>query len=189
MAFASAELSCDNGRESSGTPVNEPLALVDGVPDGLSLADWAEQNDVGKTTSYALVKILKALGIEPRFVRKKGAAKPSPFLEGDALAAINHLLMQHRDGKSIGQLEADHTAAIVTASQPSKPTAPASISSESDDKAAGGDLLDRLRALKLAQTTGMVLTTREARWILGRKPVANKTLERVGVNAWQALTN
>ena len=169
--------------------MNEPLALVDGVPDGLLLADWAEQNDVGKTTSYALVKILKALGIEPKFVRKKGAAKPSPFLEGDALAAINHLLMQHRDGKSIGQLEADHTAAIVTTSQPSKPAASASIASEPDDKAAGGDLLDRLRALKLAQATGMVLTTREARWILGRKVVANERLERLGVNAWRSLTN
>ena len=32
---------------------NEALALVDGVPDGLSLADWAKANDVGKTTSYA----------------------------------------------------------------------------------------------------------------------------------------
>jgi hypothetical protein len=59
--------------------------------------------------------------------------------------------------------------------------------SEPGDKAAGGDLLDRLRALKLAQTTGMVLTTREARWILGRKPVANEKLERVGVNAWRLL--
>lgn len=169
--------------------MNEPLALVDGVPDGLLLADWAEQNDVGKTTSYALVKILKALGIKPKFVRKQGASKPSPFLEGDALAAINHLLMQHRDGKSIGQLEADHTAAIVTASQPSRPTAPASIASEPDDKPVGGDLLNRLRALKLAQATGMVLTTREARWILGRKVVANERLERLGVNAWRALTN
>jgi hypothetical protein len=137
-----------------------------------------------------VVKILKALGIEPKFVRKKGAAKPSPFLEGDALAAINHLLMQHRDGKSIGQLEADHTAAIVTAPQASKPTAPiASIASEPDDKATGGDLLDRLRALKLAQSTGATLTSKEARWILGKKPVASDRLERVGVNAWRLLNN
>jgi hypothetical protein len=70
-----------------------------------------------------------------------------------------------------------------------QPSTPASIASEPDDKPVGGDLLDRLRALKLAQATGMVLTTREARWILGRKPVANERLERLGVNAWRSLTN
>jgi len=43
--------------------------------------------------------------------------------------------------------------------------------------------------LKLAQSTGATLTSKEARWILGRKPVANERLERLGVNAWRLLTN
>jgi len=166
--------------------VNEPLALVDGVPDGLLLADWAEQNDVGKTTSYALVKILKALGIEPKFLRKKGAAKPSPFLEGDALAAINHLLMQHRDGKSIGQLEADHTAAIVTASQASKPAA--SAPSPFDPSS----LLQRLQAADLAISTGLPLTRQEMAWVVGiaegtKLPATRIRIGRTGLQKWTLL--
>jgi len=169
--------------------VNEPLALVDGVPDGLSLADWAEQHDVGKTTSYALVKILKALGIKPKFVRKQGASKPSPFLEGDALAAINHLLMQHRDGKSIAQLEADHTAAIVTASQPSTPAAPATNASSPFDPSS---LLQRLQAADLAISTGLPLTRQEMAWIVGiaegtKLPVTRIRIGRTGLQKWTLL--
>jgi hypothetical protein len=33
-------------------------ALVEGVPDGMLLSEWSAQNDVGRTTSYALVKVL-----------------------------------------------------------------------------------------------------------------------------------
>jgi hypothetical protein len=129
----------------------------------LLLADWAEQNDVGKTTSYALVKILKAMGIEPKFVRKKGASKPSPLLDGHALDAINHLLMQHRDGRSIAQLEVDHTAAIA----PVVPTAIAAV--HADDPAANDPeiLLKRLEAAAMAQSTGLPLTKNEIQWILG----------------------
>jgi hypothetical protein len=60
--------------------MGELTALVDGVPDGLMLSEWCEQNDVGRTTSYALLKILKAMGIEPKAIRRKGATKPSPLL-------------------------------------------------------------------------------------------------------------
>ena len=143
--------------------MNDLVGLVDGVPDGLLLADWAEQNDVGKTTSYALMKILKAMGIEPKFVRKKGASKPSPLLEGRALDAINHLLMQHRDGRSIAQLEADHTAAIA-------PVVPIAIAAVRADDPAAGDpeiLLKRLKAAAMAQGTGLPLTKNEIQWILG----------------------
>jgi len=59
--------------------------------------------------------------------------------------------------------------------------------SEPDDKAPGGDLLDRLRALKLAQTTGATLTSKEARWILGKRPVVSEKVDKMGVNAWRLL--
>jgi hypothetical protein len=52
-----------------------------------------------------------------RMVRRKGVAKPSQFLEGQALQAMNELLAQHLNGTSLSQLEADHTAAIVAAPQ------------------------------------------------------------------------
>ena len=143
--------------------MGELTALVDGVPDGLMLSEWSEQNDVGKTTSYALLKILKTMGIEPRAIRKKGATKPSPLLEGDALDAMNHLLMQHRDGRSIAQLEADHTSAIVAA--PAKSTIAAPLEDESIFNPSS--LLSRLQAASLAQTTGMPLTKAEAEWLLG----------------------
>jgi hypothetical protein len=81
-------------------------------PMGCCYSEWSAQNDVGRTTSYALVKVLKAMGIPVRMVRRKGVAKPSQFLEGRALQAMNHLLAQHLNGTSLSQLEADHTAAI-----------------------------------------------------------------------------
>jgi hypothetical protein len=97
--------------------MDNSTALVEGVPDGMLLSEWSAQNDVGRTTSYALVKVLKAMGIPVRMVRRKGVAKPSQFLEGRALQAMNHLLAQHLNGTSLSQLEADHTAAIVAAPQ------------------------------------------------------------------------
>jgi hypothetical protein len=143
--------------------MGELTALVEGVPDGLMLSEWCEQNDVGRTTSYALLKILKAMGIEPKAVRKKGATKPSPLLDGDALDAINHLLAQHRDGRSIAQLEAEHTSAIVAAS--TQPTIAAPL--EDDSSFNPSSLLNRLQAASLAQTTGIPLTKAEVEWLLG----------------------
>lgn len=143
--------------------MGELTAVVDGVPDGLMLSEWSEQNDLGKTTSYALLKILKAMGIEPKALRRKGATKASPFLDGDALDAINHLLMQHQNGRSIAQLEADHTSAIVAA--PTQPTIAAPT--EDDNSFNPSSLLSRLKAAALAQTTGIPLTKAEAEWLLG----------------------
>jgi hypothetical protein len=101
--------------------MEDSVALVEGVPDGMLLADWAERNDVGRTTSYAFIKILRAMGIELRSVRRKGSAKPSQFLGGQALEAMNHLLMQHRDGRSLAQLEVDHCTAITHTPAPPPP--------------------------------------------------------------------
>ena len=164
--------------------MNDSADLVDGVPDGLLLADWAEQNDVGKTTSYALVKILKAMGIEPKFVRKKGASKPSPLLDGHALDAINHLLMQHRDGRSIAQLEADHTAAIVAA--PQEEPAP------KQEPINPALLLARLQAADLAISTGLPLTRQELAWIVGiadtsRIPPSRIRIGRTSLQKWTLL--
>jgi hypothetical protein len=40
--------------------MDNSTALVEGVPDGMLLSEWSAQNDVGRTTTYALLKVLKA---------------------------------------------------------------------------------------------------------------------------------
>jgi hypothetical protein len=148
--------------------MEDSVALVEGVPDGMLLADWAERNDVGRTTSYAFIKILRAMGIELRSVRRKGSAKPSQFLGGQALEAMNHLLMQHRDGRSLAQLEVDHCTAITHTPAPPPPEPLADV----DDGANidGALLLKRLKAAELAIATGVPLSRSELTWIIGRSP-------------------
>jgi hypothetical protein len=166
--------------------MDDNTALVEGVPDGMLLAEWAEQNDVGKTTSYAFIKILRAMGIEVRSVRKKGASKPSPFLEGQALAGINHLLMQHRNGRTVAQLEADHISAIVAA-QP-EPIIEASTPDAFDPS----QLLKRLQAADLAISTGLPLTRQEMAWIIGtsgnsKLPATRIRIGRTSLLKWTLL--
>lgn len=140
--------------------MNDETALVDAIPDGQLLADWAQQHDVGKTTTYAFVRILKAMGMEPKTVRKKGASKSTPFLEGQVLDAMNHLLLQHRDGKTVAALEAEHATAIVATALPfSEPT--------SNDPFNPTILLSRLQAADLAISTGLPLSKKELAWIVG----------------------
>lgn len=158
--------------------MEEAIALVEGIPDGLLLADWIEQNDVGKTTAYALIKILKAMGISPSLFRKKGASKPTPYLSGEALLVINSLLTQHREGKSISAIEAERTSAIVQA----HPEA----SSEAFNESTGfmpTSLLERLKAAEMAISTGLPLTKQEICWILGvseKSKIPQHTRIRVG---------
>ena len=159
-------------------------SAIDAVPDGMLLTEWSAQNDVGRTTTYALLKVLKAMGIPVRSVRRKGVAKPSQFLEGQALQAMNHLLAQHLNGTSLSQLEADHTAAIVAAPQEEpapkqEPINPAS-------------LLARLQAADLAISTGLPLTRQELAWIVGiadtsRIPPSRIRIGRTSLQKWTLL--
>jgi hypothetical protein len=164
--------------------MDDNTTLVEGVPDGMLLSEWSAQNDVGRTTTYALLKVLKAMGIPVRMVRRKGVAKPSQFLEGQALQAMNDLLAQHLNGISLSQLEADHTASIVAASQPEllpedEPFNPAS-------------LLARLQAADLAISTGLPLTRQELSWIVGiadtsRIPPSRIRIGRTSLKKWTLL--
>jgi len=145
---------------------------------GERFSDWFEGHGISRTTAFAL---LRAAGIEPGKKRIEGVNKPVSFLAGDQLRAMEALVEQHKAGRSVAELS--------TAIQKAVPERIATNPSEPNDKAPGGDLLDRLRALKLAQSTGATLTSKEARWILGRKPVASEKVERLGVNAWRLLNN
>ena len=146
---------------------------------GERFSDWYEGHGISRTTAFAL---LRAAGIEPGKKRVDGINKPVSYLAGDQLRAMEALVEQHKAGRSVAELSTAIQKAV-----PERSELIATNASEPDDKAPGGDLLDRLRALKLAQTTRMVLTTREARWILGRRPVVSDKVERVGVNAWRIM--
>jgi hypothetical protein len=164
--------------------MDDNTALVEGVPDGMLLSEWSAQNDVGRTTTYALVKVLKAMGIPVRMVRRKKVAKPSQFLEGQALHAMNQLLAQHLNGTSLSQLEADHTAAIVAA--PQEEAAP---KVESFNPAS---LLARLQAADLAISTGLPLSRQELSWIVGiadtsRIPPTRIRIGRTSLKKWTLL--
>jgi hypothetical protein len=54
--------------------MDDSTALVEGVPDGMLLSEWSAQNDVGRTTTYALLKVLKAMGIPVRMVIEASTA-------------------------------------------------------------------------------------------------------------------
>jgi hypothetical protein len=167
--------------------MNDAAALVEGVPDGLLLHEWAEQNDVGKTASYTFIKILRAMGVEVKMVKRKGVARATAFLEGISLDAINHLLMQHRQGKSLAQLEADHTSALV----PAQAAAPAAMDGENTFDPSG--LLLRMQAAKGAIETGLPLSRKEMAWIIGISDVSKipaNTRIRIGrtsLHKWTLL--
>jgi hypothetical protein len=165
--------------------MEDPAALVEGVPDGLLLNEWAEQNDVGKTNSYTFIKILKAMGVEVKMLKRKGVARATAFLEGTSMDAINHLLMQHRQGKSLAQLEADHTSALV----PAETATPAAVEDKSTFSPSG--LLLRMQAAELAITTGMPLSKKEMAWIIGVSDVSKipaNTRIRIGRTSLQKWT-
>ena len=69
------------------------------------LAEWQEVNSIGKTTSYALLNIVKARQIKIERRRRHGASKPSPLLSGEVLAAMNALLCAYQNGVSIATLK------------------------------------------------------------------------------------
>ena len=168
-------------------PMENEISLVEAVPvDGLLLTEWAEQNDVGKTTSYALIRILKTMGIVPKLFRRKGASKPSPYLDGDALHVINMLLTQHRDGKSIASLEAENSSAIAQAQPETNATA-----FDGNNSFTPTSLLNRLQAAELAISTGLPLTRQEACWILGvseKSRLPENTRIRIGRTSFQKWT-
>ena len=154
----------------------EPLELA-----GERFSDWFEGHGISRTTAFAL---LRAAGIEPSKKRIEGVNKPVSYLAGDQLRAMEALVEQHKQGRSVAELSSAIQKAV-----PERSELIATNPSEPDDKAMGGSLLERLQALQLAQSTGATLTSKEARWILGRKPVASDRLERVGVNAWRLLNS
>jgi hypothetical protein len=59
--------------------MDDSIALVEGVPDGMLLSEWSAQNDVGRTTTYALLKVLKAMGIPVRWFGERKSPSQASF--------------------------------------------------------------------------------------------------------------
>ena len=141
------------------------------MPDGVFLADWLEAKNIGRTAGFALLKILRAKGLEPEMLRRKGVSKASPFLSGSVLEAIEALAAEHQSGVSLSQLEAKYSTAI-THTPPSPPLAAPAIDGDEHEPVDGAELLRRLKAADLAIATGLPLTRAELAWILGRSPTS-----------------
>jgi hypothetical protein len=190
---------------------NDALVPVDAMPDGILLSEWAAENSVGRTASFAFVRILKARGLEPERVRQAGASKPSPYLSGRVLEAINLLLREFKSGRSIASLEAEHGLQPVevptiqpnipaaTDPEPPKILPPAEaelppVEAELHDELFDVDrLFQRLKAAELAIATGLPLSKAEIGWILGASPTteyattAPVRVEKRSARGWALL--
>lgn len=150
---------------------------TDALPDGILLSVWQAQNQLGQTTVYELLKLTKLLGIEPEKV-KLGGSKPVTLLVGKSLQVMDKLLAQHLAGKSLPALRAEITVQSELAIQAKMTTAESihkggSLMQISDPEPAGplnvAELLKRLNAASLAQSTGLPLNKAEIEWIMGNR--------------------
>jgi hypothetical protein len=171
---------------------NDALVPVDAMPDGILLSEWAAENSVGRTASFAFLRILKTRGLEPERVRQAGVSKPSPYLSGRVLEAINLLLREFKSGRSIASLEAEHGATAEQSSPAPKILPP--VEAELHDEHVDVDrLFQRLKAAELAIATGLPLSKAEIGWILGASPTteyattAPVRVEKRSARGWALL--
>ena len=150
-----------NSMDSAGlVPMDQQHeAEVDGQP----LNEWAASNEIGKSTAYSFLGLVKQHGIEPE--KTKGAGtKPLVLLTGPVLKMMNQLLADHRRGMSLPDIKRKYEISSAIATTP-----PAAISPVPADEPANDPeiLLKRLEAATMAQSTGLPLTKAEIQWIIG----------------------
>jgi hypothetical protein len=136
---------------------------IEAKPDGQFLHDWYEAHGIGRSVAFAMVKIVQSRGKEPERQRQSGATKPSVFLSGQFLAAMDALAMEHKSGMSVSQLQAKYATAIATTA----PTAAVQQLHEDEPLFEPSQLMKRLEAAKLAIDTGLPLRKAEIEWIMG----------------------
>ena len=150
-----------NSMDSAGlVPMDQQHEVeVDGQP----LNEWAASNEIGKSTAYSFLALVKQHGIEPE--KTKGAGtKPLVLLTGPVLKMMNQLLADHRRGMSLPDIKRKYETSSAIATTP-----PAAISAVPADEPANDPeiLLKRLEAASMAQSTGLPLTKAEIQWIIG----------------------
>ena len=174
QVFALVWNGMDNGFNRSSTMDSSPLVPVE--VDGQPLNEWATANEIGRSTAYSFLALVKGRGFEPEKTRG-GGSKPLVILSGAVLDLMNLLLADHRRGMSLPEIRRKYetsddasvaiapvasTAAALTTIVQTEPTPSAEDPDHSID-----DLLQRLNAAAMAQTTGLPLTKKELQWIIG----------------------
>lgn len=154
-----------NSMDNGGTRTN-PMNSADLAPaevDGQPLNEWIAANEIGKSTAYAFLAIVKGRGIEPEKTRGNGT-KPLVMLSGAVLDLMNLLLADHRRGLSLPEIKRKYTSNASAIA----PVAPVAMAVQHDEPANDPEsLLRRLEAASMAQATGLPLTKPELHWILG----------------------
>jgi hypothetical protein len=160
----------------------DSAGAVDAVPDGITLTELSAQLPLSRASMFELIKMLAI--ITTKGPGPGGRGRVAWLSSADALRVSEAAEAVHRGEVRIADLAQGRQS---QATLQTVPAASVAASAESGDYADAGSFLERLQALQLAQTTGAVIPTREARWILGRKPVSSERLERMGLNSWQLL--
>jgi hypothetical protein len=130
--------------------------------DGVTLNDWLANNEIGRSTGYGFLALVKELGVEPEKTKGSGS-KPLVLLSGPVLEFMNQLLADHRRGMSLPELKRKYTSN----SSAIAPAAPMALIQNDEPANDPENLLMRLEAASLAQSTGLPLTKSEVQWILG----------------------
>lgn len=165
------------------TPSMEPSA-VDASPDGIRLADLAEELPIGRSSLFELLKSLKIVSIKGPGADGKGRVAWVSSTDADRLRAAAHAVSKGE--KRLADFVAQHTVSIASPRTPQtlkKTSAP--LSTDSTD---ASPFLARLEAAEKAIASGLGLTTAETAWILGVTP-GGSPIKRGGILATRTGKN
>lgn len=160
----------------------DSAGAVDAVPDGITLTELSAQLPLSRASVFELIKMLAIVTTKGPGLGGRG--RVAWLSSADALRVSEAAEAVHRGEVRIADLAKGRQS---RATLQTVPAAPVTASAESGDHVDAASFLERLQALQLAQATGAVITTKEARWVLGRKPAETERIKKVGINAWQLL--
>jgi len=149
--------------------MDDAQVAIDAEVNGQLLNEWFEANGLGRSIAFGLVSIVQMRGLEPERQRLPGASKPSVFLTGDFLRAMDALAAEHKAGASLALLKRKYTTAIATKLATTTQAA-LDVAAPAEDDARPfqpDQLMRRLQATKMAIETGLPLRRAEIEWLLG----------------------
>ena len=160
----------------------EPSA-VDASPDGIRLADLAEELPIGRSSLFELLKSLKIVSIKGPGADGKGRVAWVSSADADRLRAAAHAVSKGE--KRVADFVAQHTVSIASPRTPQTLKKAAPLSTDSTD---ASPFLARLEAAERAIASGLGLTTAETAWILGVTP-GSSPIKRGGILATRTGKN
>lgn len=157
-------------------------AITPDIDAAVRFSSWHEEAGLSRSTAFRLLAIS---GVELEKRRVDGSRAPVSFVTADQRAKLDFLALELKSGKTLPELESRIVKAQTVSGHPETVQ-----DSTPDPLAKPAQLLQRLQALKLAQETGLGLSTQELAWLIGAKPgsasfVRGKVLvERQARNVW-----